>query len=137
MSVLDSIHDGHLKSIAVSEKDRTVQLQCSLNDGREVVLTLNGVIDLCVTNMRLGNIVLFAEVFSSPDRIGAEALAGLAQTRDSGMQSRYIESLALRAATPRWFVLQCSYGADIACAFDGALVEGVFPGSGPSASTPL
>jgi hypothetical protein len=126
MSALNSLHDGRLTSVAVSESDRTVQLQCSLVDGREVLLILNAVIDLSVNNMRLGNIILFAEVFGSADRVGAEALAGLAQSRDSGVQARYVEMLARRGATgPRWFVLQSSYGADIACVFDGDLVEDV------------
>lgn len=137
MSALDSLHDGRLKFVAVSESNRRVQLECSLVDGREVLLILNGVIDLCVNNMRLGNIILFAEVFGSADRIGAEALAGLAQSRDSDVQARYVEMLARRASTgARWFVLQCSYGADVACVFEGDLVEGVQPGAGGTPTTP-
>ena len=124
MTVLDSIHDGRLNGIITNEKTRTVQLQCCLADGREVLLTISGVIDLCASNMRLGNIVLFAEVFDSADQIGAEALAAIAQSRDVGMQTRYVAAIARRPNAPRWFVLQSSYGVDLVCVFDGELIEG-------------
>lgn len=124
MSVLDNIHDGRLKAVVVNEQDRTVRLDCVLVDGRKVWLTLSGVVDLCVNNLRVGNIILFAKVFDSAEHIGAAALAGLAQSRDSARQARYLDVLGMRGtAERRWFVLQSSYGADIACVFDGDLVE--------------
>jgi hypothetical protein len=69
---LDSLHDGHLDAILINRNQKTVTLHCETPHGSSVRIEVTGVLGFCADNLRAGNIILFAQVFTEmPARTGS------------------------------------------------------------------
>ena len=128
VDILRSLHDGHLDAIAL--RSRTiVRLRCAPLGEASVVFEISGVRDLFANNFRQGNIILSAEVRTSIDQLDELSIRGLAHSEAEGDIASYIGRMRESEMTGsiRYLVLQCSYGCDLAVAYEGGIsvVDGI------------
>ena len=116
--ILASLHDGQLYGIRNAE-GRSLTLCCRRVDGAEVVITITGVDDLCATNFRTGNIILFAEAFPDAGRLDDAMLRSLAQSDRKELVAAYMDRLKRAEKKSKFFVVQSSYGCDLVAVFSG------------------
>jgi hypothetical protein len=125
---LTGLHDGQLRSIAVSEG--RASLGVTHVDGRRFTLELGGVEALCIDGFREGNIISKLQVVSCPnfDEVGlsvGDVLANLEalflrphQSAAAEYHSKYDafrdrQLARLEAGTARLVLLEPAYGADL------------------------
>jgi hypothetical protein len=122
VDILRSLHDGYL--VAISLQSRTVvRLKCAPLGKVSVVFEVSGVRDLCANNFRQGNIILSAEIRTSVEQLDGLAIRGLAHSEAEDDIASYIRRMRESEVTDsiRYLVLQCSYGCDLAVAYEGGI----------------
>jgi hypothetical protein len=113
------LHDARLFRIRSDESARTLVLGGTLVDGRTYDLVVSKVIDMCANNVRLGNIILSAEICQISDLTEAERRA-LSQG-DSAHGRRHVERLVATHPEAECLRILSSYGCDLILTFVGTI----------------
>jgi hypothetical protein len=120
VDVLRSLHDGHLVSLSLPSTE-IVRFGCRPLGRAIVLFEISGVKDLCANNFRQGNIILSAEVRLSIDQVDSASLRALAHSTAEDDLASYVKAMHEHdaAGAIRYFILQSSYGCDLAVAYNG------------------
>ncbi len=88
-----------------------------------VAFEISGVRDLFANNFRQANIILCAEIRSSIEQLDDISIRGLAHSEAEDDILSYVARMREYevAGAIRYLVVQCSYGCDLAVAYEGGI----------------
>lgn len=123
-SLLATLHDGYLRGLTLDDEDQILFIDCTANDGVLLRVEVRGVVDMCATNFRNGNIIFSAEVIAEVSGLMDAEVAYLANTSREATIRNCAQRLAEddRERKNRYFAIRSSFGCSLVAVHRGELV---------------